>query len=87
MEIIISPYGQIEAEWILSYAISHLYANARYYAHEREREREGGEIEVKKDKKREFCCCLLIFPTATKTQSRQSYVSTVVLGIRSVQMM
>lgn len=29
-EIIISPNGQIEAEWILSHAISHLYANSHY---------------------------------------------------------
>lgn len=29
-EIIISPNGQIEAEWILSHAISHLYANLHY---------------------------------------------------------
>lgn len=29
-EIIISPSGQIEAEWILSHAISHLYANSHY---------------------------------------------------------
>lgn len=29
-EIIISPSGQVEAEWILSHAISHLYANSHY---------------------------------------------------------
>ena len=29
-ETIISPSGQIGAEWILSHAISHLYANLHY---------------------------------------------------------